>query len=208
MADPDAPYAEYAAQLAPAWLRSALGGGYLYAVGLVLDGQVEAAYQAVAARFLRTAPQDALPLAADERQLPRPAGATSAGWRSHLQQAWNLWRKAGTREGLEAAFGHLGLTATVYTERDWPLDGRWSDFRVVVTGHPWQTDGVWGDPGTWGDGGTWGSTASEGEIAQVYRAVRLWRPAEGWCRGVVIAWSGDPTDEMDPGPSMTWRPKD
>jgi hypothetical protein len=201
----DDSYARYLLQIVPTWLRGRFGGGWMESLGLVQDGQVEAARQAVLARFVTRAPVDGLPLLASERQLERLPPDTDDSWRARLLAAWDWWAWAGTKRGIRDILLATGYATGVEIRNahEWPsgpgVQG-WATFWVILTGHGWTDDGTWGDPGTWGDGGTWGSSASPEEVDRVLRLVRQWKPAEAYCGGVLVMLGG----ELWGFPEGTW----
>ena len=186
------PYYKYQPELLPPWMQDETGIPLAQAFGMVKDGMCEAAMQAVRARCIRTAPNDALDYAGQERSLPRMPGDTPASYLARLLAAWDLWSQAGTEQSIKTALGWLGLTnfkifgqtnttGQRCTDGDWNWDGdsaNWARAWVVIyPPHPWVTDGTWSSPGIWGDGGTIGSDASEQEVALIRYSVNAWRPA-------------------------------
>jgi hypothetical protein len=196
-------YSTYEIQRAPVWLRAPYGAGWLEAHGLVKDGLVEAARQAVVARFVTGAPSDALPYAASDRTLERMPPDTDATWRARLADAWNLWAWAGTRKGVKEAVERTGYFASValYDYVEWPTGpdaNGWPTFWIIASGGPWDDDGNWDDDGDYDDGGTWDTTATPQEVELVLRQVRLWKPPHAWCAGVLVLLDGtiwDPNDD-------------
>ena len=218
----DDSYSQYLLGIVPRWLRGRFGGGWMESHGLVLDGLIEGARQAVLSRFVTRAPADALPYLASERQLERMPGQTEANWRQTLLDAWNLWVWAGTKRGIRDAVLRTGYATdvAVYNAHEWP-DGPnvqgWATFWVTLSGVAWTNDGVWDDPGVWDDGGTWDSTATIDEVDRVLRQVLLWKPAEAYCGGVIVVLNGELWDWPegtwdDPGgtwdaESVIWQPE-
>ena len=201
-------YHEYLLQLVPTWLRGPLGGAWMESHGLVLDGLVEGARQAIRARFVPTAPVDALPLLASERQLERQPPDSESSWRARLLGAWETWGWVGTKRGIRDAVLATGYFAhaPVYNHLQWPAgpdaSAGWDEFWVVVSGHPWVSEGDWDDPGDWDDGGTWDTTASPDEVDRVLRQVRLFKPADARCAGVVVLLDGSLWPDGPSPPSL------
>lgn len=153
------------------------GTRWVTSLGGVLDAASDAQQDAGLLRGPADAQDDALPLFGAARgglaQLP---GETLDAWRARLIDAWESWRWAGTRTGLELAVTQLGWTTFVLrTTREWapdaPPDGdaaRWARWWLLLpeATHGFALD-VWDDPGTWDDGGTWDTDATLDDVARI-----------------------------------------
>jgi hypothetical protein len=182
----------YVSTLLPTWLLGPMGQGFGLALAQVKDLVKDAAKEAVKARFPLLGPADALPSIAADRNLERGAQTENA-FRIYLTQAFDLWAKGGTKEGIEEAVDLLGYaTATVYDAHTIDLgpgpttDSAWARFIVVLADHPWTSDGTWDDPGTWDDGGTWDSDAPKDAVDAILRQVKRWKGAHSQCLFVVV----------------------
>jgi hypothetical protein len=92
-------YREWQRRLAPPWLQEGAGGRFLEGLGEVKDGLAEHVRQAVLARMIQRAPEDALALIGEERFLPRFPGEFTEAYRARLLAAWEFWRQGGRSRG-------------------------------------------------------------------------------------------------------------
>lgn len=173
-----ATYVTWLTSLLPGPLAGPWGRRWAGVVGAVGGDELLAdAKVAVKARLPSEAPEDALPLLGADRVMPRLPGETVAAWRARIADAWETWRWAGTRHGLEVVIGQLGFTSyRLKTAADFapglPPGHRgdlWARWWLFIYVHPW-TRTTWGS-GTWGSG-TWGSSASAADVARVTGALR------------------------------------
>lgn len=108
-------YARYLQDLVPTWLRANYGGAWLGAHGDELDRLLELFKNSVKARFLDTAPEDALTLLGVDRAIERFPNENVNAYLSRLRGVWDFWRLAGTKQGMKLALtyaGYAGRTAT------------------------------------------------------------------------------------------------
>lgn len=206
-------FREFLTEIAPSWLSNTLSGIWLEIVhGTPADLHSDSIGLTHRMGWLldEESPDDALPLFASERGLPRYINETAAAHRARLHGAWNTYQRAGSDEVLveqiEAA-GYVG--ARVYTAADWPTRdavGHWSQFWVFFpTGsHPVTGEGPAIGTFTVGDGttiGPVGITASE--IKELRAIVRRWKPSRWVCRQLIFqidGWTiGDGGSVGDPG---------
>lgn len=181
--------------LQPAGLRGQWGERWGAVLGAEKDILVGLAKDAVTARFLPTAPSDALSLLGDERQIGRQSGEAESSFRARLAGAWESWSWVGTRYGVSLAVGLLGWGyPAVISYRELPWDSaadRWARLRVIFTGAAAWTGSAWG---SW----VWGSRLVEGietvdpVVARVTlrRVLRQWINARDRVFAVTIARGG------------------
>jgi len=184
--------------LAPTWLRGTWGAALLGTWGTAFDRAIQATKDGVKLRWAATAPDDALGHVGGGLNLERYGADTAATYRARLGRVWELWDFAGAASGLLERLYDTGLsTVELWPWRSLgypppPYETHWSAFWAVLTGHPWSSDGLWGDPAVWGDGpGTWGSSATTTEVAEVRAVVRKWKPAAEICPAVIVVTGGD-----------------
>ena len=134
-------YADWLARVQPPWMHGERGQAWARALGSALDRAVDAAVDAVQARHPRYADAVALALIADARAIRRlPPDESLESWRSRIVGAWDWWRWAGTRRGLERELARLGFVAQVV---EGPFenffDGSWhfGDYEGAFTGPAW-----------------------------------------------------------------------
>ncbi len=182
------PYEIFQRDLGPTWLQGAKGRAWTGASGATKDLFVDWLTEAVQARFVDSAPADALPLLADDRLLERFPNEPDATFRARIAGAWDVWEFAGTVYGLTLVLKQAGWRAgivehwrsippvepwedTVSNPADvwqdvasdfWPLE-RWSRFDVYVSAIAPvfnTTPDVWQDnPSDPGD--TWSDDATD-----------------------------------------------
>ena len=174
-------------------------------LGVFFDAAAEGCNQAIKARFFGsdTFPPSALPYLGDGRAMPRYPIDTDASYLARRRDAWNIWKQAGTKIGIDRQFAALGLTASVKDRSTpgWNWDGdtdNWSRFWVVITAHPWTT-WTWGSGVLYGDGHTWGSTATLEDVRSVRALVRKWKPAHTVCDHIIVVmdavtWAAEQPD--------------
>jgi hypothetical protein len=188
-------YREWQRRLAPPWLQEGAGGRFLEGLGEAKDGLAEAARQAVLARMIQRAPEDALGLIGEERLLPRFPGELVEAHRTRLLTAWEFWQKAGTLPGLA-----LWLRAAGYDAHVWELyrynPSLWAEFAVYLWPHrpEWVTD-RWDDGGTWDDGTDWDYTLNGLEPIRTLELIREVKPAHARLRFISYI----------PGPKDAWN---
>ncbi len=200
---------------APSWLQGVNGQLWNRVLGLMKQATVEAAKEAVKARFAATAPLDALHVLLEDRGLDPAWRESETSVRTRIKRAWSTWQKAGTKAGMGEALELAGYTN--YEIREQPQDGTlgWWQFEVwLFPPFPWTddylADGRWDDAGVWDDGGVWAPDLPPEDLARLRLIVRKWKPTHAECRGIVIVhagveWDADaPPGTWDDDPSATW----
>lgn len=202
------------------WLQGHWGSRWLYMIGLVFDAISEAGKQATKARFIDTAPDDAVPLLGRDHVIESGLDESLDTYRERVGEAWEAWPKAGTEAGL---LGQLrawlpGVEIALISNREWsiPPMGRpaspgkvaiagpdwWSRMYVVIGPQSrWNHDGTWDDPGVWDDGGTWDSTAFSFEIEAAKRMVHNWKAGHEYVPTIIVL---TPDAELWDYPQGTW----
>lgn len=204
--------AKWGLELAPPWESGPIGELWTQSIGFLHDVMAEFALQASKGGLMRsnTFHVSGLPLIGTERQMPRYPSESDAEYLLRLRDAWTAWGKSGNFNAIVDQLAVIGLTAEIWEQGqkgpapargssviwNWDDDAaNWSRFFVVITGHPWVSDGDWGDPGTWGDGGTWGSTATPEEVQTAQAIATHWKDAEAVYPHIIIVldsgtWAG------------------
>lgn len=197
-------YAEYQVEAAPTWLRGTWGTALMYVLGLAKDAWVQAAREAVKARFVASAPWDALPRLLADYVLPGPHNEGEATTRARLAGAWDSWRKAGRKSGMLAALAQAGYANVVIHERS----NRWFEFAVLLR-PPFPFDpAIVGystyDAGWLWDGGyRWASVAPAAERKRVLALINHWKPAFAKLQYVVVGVQGPYIGEFAIGDGTT-----
>ena len=185
------PYAEMQFRLQPAFLNDASGEAWGTALGLLKDACAMALYDAVQARFIPTAPEDALQYLGEARGLPRNPNENTAAYRVRLGRAWDLWTWAGTKGGLLTALGGLGFTNARVFER-LPCTDEWYKFSIVL--YPPHGFGPvrWhiGDGTTIGSGALIGLRYAPAGYPMLRPTVAKWKPAHTMLDKIVLVESG------------------
>lgn len=163
---------DYQAETSPEWLQRPAGLLWSRILGVVKHGTVEAAKQAVKARFVSLSPPDALLELALDRGLDVGFRETAAALRVRIANAWATWKKSGSKQGMIDAFAAVGCTAEVLEQPDSPVL-QWWQFDVVV--HP---------PFPW-------EGPSPENVPAEYQAlfvslVRKWKPTHAQCRRLLV----------------------
>jgi len=223
-------FRDVAWRLSPARLRTWTAARHVYAfISLPLDMIVQAADDAVKARFPTECPSDALPYHGRDRGIRRGPLESDASYRARLLLWLQSWRGAGVgRAMLDQIAGYLTPHRTrirVWTQRgvlytreadgtftvqrtyqfNWDGDGsRWVRFWVIIDsvgGVPWSRDGTWGDGARWDDtlNGTWGSTATLEQVQSIRNIIDDWKPAAAKCQSIIISFDAAAFDPGDPG---------
>jgi hypothetical protein len=188
-------YREWQRRLAPPWLQEGAGGRFLEGLGEVKDGLAERVRQAVLARMIQRAPEDALSLIGEERSLPRFPGELTEAYRARLLAAWEFWRRAGTLPGLVSWLRVLGYEAHV-TEWSRYDPSIWAEFSLELWPYrPEFTTDQWDDEvGAWDDDTPWDYTLNGVELQRVPALVREVKPAHTRVRSIYYI----------PGPRDVW----
>jgi hypothetical protein len=188
-------YREWQRRLAPPWLQEGAGRRFLEGLGEAKDGLAEHVRQAVLARMIQRAPEDALALIGEERSLPRFPGEFTEAYRARLLAAWEFWRQVGTLPGLA-----LWLRAAGYEAHIWELyrynPSLWAEFAVYLWSYrpEWTTD-RWDDGGTWDDETDWDYTLHGLEPIRTLELIREVKPAHARLRFISYI----------PGPKDAWN---
>lgn len=219
----DATYEKALPDSFPTTLRGRWGRAWGAAHGVAMDAVLAAVKAAVKMGFIVGAGTDTHPYHLADAGLEGLPGESADDVVTRVRTAFDVWRLAGTRLGVELALAQLGFTGyTLRTTRDWlpdgPPDGRmdlWARYWVLAFSHTWSPDGTWGDAGTWDDGGTWDSDATVAEVTRVTRFLRrqsnardlgyvrlyfgavdtdVWGPDEPWDHGT---WDDDTVTFID-----------
>jgi hypothetical protein len=144
-------FRSYLTQLvAPTSLRRPTWAKYVGAIGDVADSVAQRARDSVKARFLASAPADAVAAIGGERLIPpgTPYAAgqsaeTTASYRARLQAAWSTWQRGGAAYGLLLALADLGYPtakAAIVGGRLYGLDG---DRNLTIEALPSTGLGSW-----------------------------------------------------------------
>lgn len=193
------------------WLRDDTSRDYLASLGGAVADSLELYRHAVEVRYARTAPDDALPLIGDSRQLERAPGESEADYRLRLPRAFEIHGDRTLADGYRHALEPLGVepdTVTVYSEHEVGEHDWYSEaFGFVdATGvdAPW-TLGVWDGVGDeWDDGGLWdvdGLTVAQ--LAFARRMIRRHKWAGAYPARLVVWFTGT---LWTPGGAVTWDP--
>jgi hypothetical protein len=203
-------YREWQRRLAPPWLQEGAGGRFLEGLGEAKDGLAEHVRQAVLARMIQRAPEDALALIGEERSLPRFPGELTEAYQARLLAAWEFWRRAGTLPGLVYWLRVLGYEPFVV---EWYRydSSIWAEFSLYLWPYrPEFTTDRWDDGvGAWDDGTAWDYTIAGVELRRVPELVREVKPAHAKVRS--IYYIPGPRDVWDDGAVWddggTWNPE-
>lgn len=164
---------DYQAELAPSWLSGPWGLLWSRILGVVKQGSVQAAKEAVKARFANLGAPDALLELALDRALDVGFAETQAKLRQRVLDAWATWQKAGTRQGMVDAFASVGLVGVEIAEATTSPVLQWWQFDLTV--HP---------PFPW-------EGSSPENVPQSYRdlfvsLVKKWKPTHAECRRLQV----------------------
>ncbi len=202
-------YDDYQADRAPAWLGAYWGPLLMRVFGLMKQAVVEAATEAVLARFPEYAPEDALEYMLEMRGLDPPFGEDSDTVRKRIKRAFTTAMLRGTPLGLETALRHAGYVNFTIQERV----AKWWEFDLVLLPpFPWSgshADGAWDDPGVWDDGGAWAHDIPDDHLARLRALIKKWKGTHERCRNIIIVFSGTTWDDpangtWDSNPGRTW----
>lgn len=205
--DPE-PYHIYAARegVRLPWHSGTHGKAWWQAFGVMLDGMLNGAQAAVAARWASKAPPDALRIHGESFGMPQAPAETDEEYRRRLRKLWHLAEWRGTEKGVIDALSFLGLTAEVREAID-PTWGRhllaadaakrmrW--FNVIIRHpHPFGTDFNfrYGDGTTYGSGAIYGPNGDPRWFPLLRQVVRNMKPAHAHCEWIAIVLAGDVKD--------------
>lgn len=208
---------EFIRDRSPSWLSGALSGAWNQIVNGVTGDQGLAA-MSIAHRtgwmMDEESPDDALPLFAAERRLPRYIAETAAQHRERLHNAWDIYDAAGSDETLVGQLAAAGYTgAEIKTAAHWPTvpgpNGElpyWSQFWVFfpVGTHTVTSPGPTFGSFVFGDGTTYGPVGiTYAQIKEMRAIIKKWKPSRWICRSIIFqisGWSvGDGSVIGDPG---------
>lgn len=103
-----------AAMGCPPWLDHGTAERYLYDIGLSADAILEKLNQGVKARMPTLCDATALPIIGSDRVMPQYPGESDASYRVRLQEAFDTWREAGSRDAVMVqALGFLNETVSL-----------------------------------------------------------------------------------------------
>lgn len=184
---------DYQPELAPPWLRTGAGEAWLTALGDAKDALEARVRAAVKARFVATAPPDALAVIAAERGIERGVAETLESWRERTRASWDIWPWAGTPTGVLRALSYAGypnVSLITGTGRAHTLDGSlnvvttlaggsmpsgfWNGFRVLFTAPL---------PASWSP--TLPANGSD-EVNTIRRLVKRWKPGHAIFEDIVV----------------------
>lgn len=187
-------YRDWEPDALPPWLLGPNGLAFAQAFALNRDALAQGATEAIRARRLLECPEDALKYAGDDRGLEQWPGESNDSFRKRCQKAFQAYAEAGTDLGIVNRFSEVGITAVCLRNRTFNGDDlpmQWGRMWIVLTVHPWTSEGAWGDPGVYGDGGTWGSTALPSDVARVRRLVKKWKSSHAAVVNIIVLISGE-----------------
>jgi hypothetical protein len=191
-------YREWQRRLAPPWLQEGAGGRFLEGLGEAKDGLAEQVRQAILARMIQRASEDALALIGEDRFLPRFPGEPTEAYRARLLAAWEFWRRAGTLPGLVYWLRIMGYEPFVveWSHYDPSI---WAEFSLYLWPYrPEFTTDRWDDGvGAWDDYTTWDYTIAGVELERIPALVREMKPAHARVRS--IYYIPCPKDAWDDG---------
>jgi len=189
------------------WLRDDTTRDYLSSLGGAVADSLELYRHAVEVRYARTAPDDALPLIGDNRQLPQAPEETDDDYRLRLPRAFEIHGDRTLADAYRHALEPLGVSpdlVTVYGETDVGEHTWWSGAFVFVdiTAGPWTVD-EWEEVGDeWDDGGVWDLNGlTYAQLAFTRRMIRRWKWA-GAFPVMLFAWASGAVWT----PGDTWEP--
>jgi Phage tail protein (Tail_P2_I) len=149
-------YKDMQRDLAPPWLLTGTGIGWLETFGSFKDVVLERYVEAIRKRFLLTTEESCVALLGADRSLERYPFEPLDKYRARVADAWNFWEFAGTLDGLTKALKVAGWSSSIVEL--WRTDPlRWCEFDVYV----WPTvplpnpvTDVWDDTSNFTDNGT------------------------------------------------------
>ena len=173
-------YEDYITALQPSPLAKPLFLAFVGAFGKELDTHRERLRQAAQVNVIGKAPADALDTLGEERLLLRYPSESDTVYRARLKQAFTIWSKSGTKNGILAALdGAFPLSGTSWSTLEYAEDaahffstGFWAQFEVIGDVDPillsWEfgSGEVFGDPEL-----TYGSTATPDQIKLLIKTV-------------------------------------
>jgi hypothetical protein len=208
---------EFIRDRSTSWLAGALSGAWNQIVnGVSGDVYIQVATLAHRMGWLLDdeSPDDALPLFAAERRLPRYVAESVTSHRERLHNAWEIYKYAGSDETLLEQLEAAGYgNGVIVTASEWPTvsgpNGElpyWSQFWIFfpIGSHPVTSPGPEIGSFIVGDGTTIGPEGiTSAQIKELRAIVRKWKPSRWICRQVIFqitGWTvGDGSVVGDPG---------
>lgn len=102
-------YEQYTLENLPSFFRGKWGRRFFGVFGRLMDVALEGVRQGLIARYVRHAPEDALPYYAADVAIPRFRTDTPGELRERLKDPWGWWADVGTETGMRAVLGILGF---------------------------------------------------------------------------------------------------
>lgn len=197
-----ADFRDVARELAPrgGWLRDPASQAWLGAMGGAVSASQALWRETVKARFASTAPEDALVLIGDTRQIERAPRETAAAYRLRLARCFEIHTERTTPDAYRNALEPLGVAEAdvfVYSHFEVAIGLHWSTVWIVVdsTAGPW-TEALWDDGGSWDDGGVWDLDGLQDiEVHWLRRTIRKWKWAGAYPVAIWVWTSGDVWDD-------------
>jgi hypothetical protein len=142
-----ADFRDVARELAPrgGWLRDPASQAWLGAMGGAVSASQALWRETVKARFASTAPEDALVLIGDTRQIERAPRETAAAYRLRLARCFEWHSERTTKDGYRNVLEALGVDPDdchVWNDYEGGLGQWWSEVWIVAD----STAGPWGMP--------------------------------------------------------------
>lgn len=180
-------YEDWGLRRFPKFLKGTWGTAFVTVVAGVVQRAQDAVVDAIAARFVATAPDDALPYLAADTNLPHLADSESLGaLRDRLADPWTWHADVGKAAGVDAILETVGFdpAETFVIDRSlgesWCHESGWWSSWWVVTRNPtgWGVQAsTWNASGTstWNEmaGGCWDVTANPAVFTQLHEL--LWK---------------------------------
>lgn len=193
----------------PNWIVGEWGRKWFGVFASVADIAKNATKDAVKARFVKTAPDDAIPFIADDSLIERGRLESLGPFKLRLADRWDTHQLGGTANGVVASLAAVHVDP-IYTYALGPHDGfngdgkpYWSRFWVVFDGAHGFTQETWGSGGTWDYGAVWGiSNATPEDIQQLKRLIWFWKSGHSVPVELFILFSDEiwaPTDRWADG---------
>jgi len=192
----------------PTWGKANWFAKYIHAYAVHLDALLQGVVEGIKARALHIAPDDALPKAGSDSNLPQYPKETLQSYRARLRRRFDDWPAAGTEGGMLGQYLNLQTLAEIKENADWNWDGstaNWSRFWVTIPPPSlWHSDGTWdSDSAVWDDGGVWDSSDMTLEDVAALRGIPLrFEPAH--VKGELVIVIFDLTAWNAALPNGTW----
>jgi hypothetical protein len=205
-------FEQWGQDIKPEWLLGFWGKAWDVVFGGFEDEIKDATKDGVKARFVQTAPDDALPYIGDERVLARGRTESLIEYRARLQTAWELHKLGGTANGVERSLFPIwpGLldedfTSAIAVNDGWHFDeGSWSRYWILLQDSG-LTQETWGSDGAWDYLGVWGLANTTPEDIQAARRNAWWWTSKGTLPVLLtVVFSGEVWDPTELWPDGTW----